>query len=75
MRSGQRPEKGFYIRIFTEKGKNLFHIGIYETDSANYFFFDIAHIMGDGMTMNVLFEDLNQLYLGKAVEPGNLYIL
>ena len=21
------------------------------------------------MTMNVLFEDLNQLYLGKAVEP------
>ena len=51
-------------------GKNepLYHIGIYQTDSANYLFFDIAHIVGDGMTMNILFEDLNALYLGRPVE-------
>ena len=61
--------KGLLYPYLYGEGENLFHIGIYETDSANYFFFDIAHIMGDGMTMNVLFEDLNQLYLGKAVEP------
>ena len=46
----------------------LYHIGIYQTDSANYLFFDIAHIVGDGMTMNILFEDLNALYLGQPVE-------
>ena len=31
------------------------------TESANYLFLDIAHIMGDGMTMNVLFEDINAI--------------
>ena len=38
------------------------------TESANYLFLDIAHIMGDGMTMNVLFEDINAIYAGKQVE-------
>ena len=65
----EETRKGLLYPYLYGEGENLFHIGIYETDSANYFFFDIAHIMGDGMTMNVLFEDLNQLYLGKAVEP------
>ncbi len=51
-----------------EKDEPLYHVGIYQTDSANYFFFDIAHIVGDGMTMNVLFEDLNSLYRGDRVE-------
>ena len=65
----EETRKGLLYPYLYGEDENLFHIGIYETDSANYFFFDIAHIMGDGMTMNVLFEDLNQLYLGKAVEP------
>lgn len=51
------------------EGEPLYHMGIYETDSANYFFLDIAHIMGDGMTMNVLFEDLNAIYHGEAPQP------
>ena len=51
-----------------EKNEPLYHVGIYETDSANYLFFDIAHIVGDGMTMNILFEDLNALYRGDKVE-------
>lgn len=51
------------------EGEPLYHIGIYQTESANYFFMDIAHIMGDGITMNVLFEDINNLYAGKAVAP------
>lgn len=53
---------------YYEEGEPLYHIGIYETGSANYLFLDIAHILGDGMTMNILFEDLNSLYLGKPVE-------
>ena len=51
-----------------EKDEPLYHVGIYETDSANYLYFDIAHIVGDGMTMNILFEDLNALYRGDKVE-------
>lgn len=52
------------------QGDPLYHIGIYKTDSANYFFFDIAHIMGDGMSMNVLFEDLNRIYAGEEVKKS-----
>lgn len=47
------------------QGEPLYHIYIYKTESANYLFFDIAHIMGDGMSMNILFEDLNKIYLGE----------
>ncbi len=46
----------------------LFHSAIYETESANYFFFDLAHIIGDGMSMNILFEDINAIYMGKEVK-------
>lgn len=53
--------------LYTEN-EPLYHAGIYQTDSASYFFLDVAHIMGDGMTMNVLFEDLNALYRGEQVE-------
>ena len=47
---------------------NLFHIYIFQTESSKYLFFDVAHIMGDGMTMNVLFEDINKLYCGEEIE-------
>lgn len=50
------------------KGDNLYRAGIYKTDSGKYFFFDVAHIIGDGMTMNILFEDLNSLYLNEPVK-------
>lgn len=53
------------------QGDPLYHIGIYKTESANYLFFDIAHIMGDGMTMNVLFEDLNRIYAGEEVKKSD----
>lgn len=51
-----------------EKEEPLYHAGIYQTDSANYLFLDIAHIVGDGMTLKILFEDLNRLYAGETVE-------
>ena len=55
--------------MYTEN-EPLYHVGIYETPEGNYLFLDIAHIMGDGMTMNILFEDINNLYAGKLVEKG-----
>lgn len=49
------------------QGEPLYHIAIYKTDTANYLFFDLGHIMGDGQSMNVLFEDLNRIYLGEEI--------
>ena len=49
----------------------LYHAGIYQTESDNYFFFDLAHIIGDGMSLNVIFEDINALYKGEEVHKQN----
>ena len=49
----------------------LFHAAIYKTDSNVYLFFDLAHIMGDGMSVNIMFEDINAIYKGKALEKQN----
>ena len=56
------------------KGDDLFHSAIYQTDSANYLFFDLAHIAGDGQTMNLVFDDINRLYKGEEL-PTEKYTL
>ena len=59
--------KGQLIQPFMyTENEPLFHAGIYKTDSSAYLFFDLAHIMGDGMSINILFEDINVIYNGKA---------
>lgn len=64
-------EKKGLLRPYTYgPGEPLYHIALYQTETEKYFFMDIAHIMGDGMTMNVLFEDINALYAGKAAIPS-----
>lgn len=47
---------------------NLVHIYLFEGQKNNYIFFDVAHIMGDGVTMNILMEDLNKAYAGEQLE-------
>ena len=47
---------------------NLVHIYLFEGEKHNYIFFDVAHIMGDGVTMNILMEDLNKAYAGEPLE-------
>ena len=42
-----------------------------QTDSSAYLFFDLAHIIGDGMSVNLIFEDINALYKGKVLEKKN----
>ena len=64
-------EKNGFLRPYTYgPGEPLYHIALYQTETEKYFFMDVAHIMGDGMTMNVLFEDINALYAGKAAVPS-----
>ena len=61
-------EKAEIIKPFMyTEGEELFHSAIYITDSARYFFFDLAHIIGDGMSVNIIFEDINAIYKGEKV--------
>lgn len=64
----EETRKHLLVPYMYEKDEPLYHAGIYQTDSANYLFLDIAHIVGDGMTLKILFEDLNDLYAGKPVK-------
>ncbi len=52
---------------YTEKDA-LYHICIFHTESAKYLFFDVSHAMGDGITMNILLEDVNRRYCGEEIE-------
>lgn len=64
----EETRKNLLVPYMYEKDEPLYHAGIYETDSANYLFLDVAHIVGDGMTLKILFEDLNKLYAEEPVE-------
>ncbi|NME82125.1 AMP-binding protein [Clostridium sp. SM-530-WT-3G] len=47
---------------------NLFHIAIFKTETSKYLLFDVAHIAADGITMNILIEDVNKFYCNEPVE-------
>lgn len=64
----EETRKHLLVPYMYEKDEPLYHAGIYQTDSASYLFLDVAHIVGDGMTLKILFEDLNRLYAGETVE-------
>lgn len=57
----------------------LVHIRLFEGQEYKYMFFDVAHFMGDGVTMNIIMEDLVKAYDGESVEKekytGYDYIL
>ncbi len=52
---------------YTEDDR-LYHIAIYETEEGKYLLFDVAHIMGDGITMNILLEDVSKAYQGLPIQ-------
>ncbi len=64
----EEEKKGILKPFMYTENEPLYHVSFYRTEAARYLFFDIAHIMGDGITMNVLLEDINALYAGKPVE-------
>ena len=56
-----------YPYMYTE-GEPLYHIGLYEVEGDKYLFFDIAHVISDGVTLSILLDNLNSLYIGKEIE-------
>ena len=45
--------------------------GLYQTPIGKYLFFDISHVIGDGETIRILFDDLNRLYLKSPVRKSD----
>ena len=67
----EEKRRSLLVPYMYTKGEKLYHIGLYETPSSKYILFDVAHIIGDGMTMNILLEDLSNLYLGREVKKSD----
>ena len=47
----------------------MYHIALYHVEGELYFLLDISHVISDGVSLNVLLENLNKLYAGESVEP------
>ncbi len=64
----EEERKHLVVPFAYNENDRLYHIRLYQTESSKYMLFDVAHIMGDGMTMNILLEDVNRAYAGQPVE-------
>ena len=61
-------EKKALVKPFDIQNERLFRIAIYRTDTRNYLFVDLHHIIADGNSYDIFFEDLDAAYQGKALE-------
>nr|MCR5236995.1 amino acid adenylation domain-containing protein [Lachnospiraceae bacterium] len=62
------PSNDKLIRPFDlMSGEPLCRIGLYDTESGKYFFIDTHHIVSDGESIGILFEDINAAYLGSEL--------
>jgi long-subunit acyl-CoA synthetase (AMP-forming) len=61
--------KGLIRPYLYTPGEPLYHIELYRVGDDKYLFFDVAHIISDGMTASILLEDMNRLYQGETLEP------
>ena len=56
------------VRPFAIQEERLFRIEVYETEAAKYLFVDLHHIIADGNSYDIFFEDLDAAYQGKELE-------
>ncbi len=61
-------KKAELVRPFKIQEERLFRMEIYETESKNYLFIDLHHIIADGSSCDIFFKDLNDAYQGKGVK-------
>lgn len=66
---GKLPDESELVRPYKLIGDRLCRAEIYKTDNGNYLFFDFHHIIFDGASSAVLFEDIAAAYSGDTVEP------
>jgi amino acid adenylation domain-containing protein len=57
------------VRPFKLDGERLYRIEIYVTDSHKYMLIDFHHIMTDGNSFDIFFNDLSKAYCGEELKP------
>ena len=55
-------------------GKPLFRCRLFETEAGGYLFFDVHHIMADGLSVHVFLTDLIRAYRGRHLETDRYYL-
>ncbi len=61
------PAAAELVRPFALTKEPLYRATIYETPAGNYLFMDFHHIVYDGSSEEILFDDLNAAYDGKIL--------
>lgn len=61
-------DKYTLLKPFTLLDSPLYRISIIETEEENFLFMDFHHIISDGTSEAILFNDISDIYLGKEVE-------
>ncbi len=65
----EEKKKGLVRAFQYTKEDDLIHVLLCETESGKYFFLDVAHIIGDGISIGIILKDINRIYCGEKAEP------
>ncbi|MBQ7558079.1 MAG: amino acid adenylation domain-containing protein, partial [Lachnospiraceae bacterium] len=65
----EMPDRDELVRPFDLlSGQELYRVGLYDTAEGKYLFIDLHHIISDGESFNILFEDLDAAYNGQKLQ-------
>lgn len=69
-RHTNEPDPDFFqkeVRPFDLLNGNLYRIAIHETPASIYLFFDIHHLIFDGVSADIFYQELSESYSGKEI--------
>ncbi|MCM1496965.1 MAG: AMP-binding protein [Clostridium sp.] len=64
----QKKKETLVVPFAYTQEDNLVHACLCETEENKYMFIDVAHVVGDGITINIILEDINNRYCGEELE-------
>lgn len=64
----QKKKETLVVPFAYTQEDDLVHTCLCETEEHKYMFLDVAHIVGDGITINIIFEDINRRYAGEELQ-------
>ncbi len=64
-------KKSELVKPFKLEGGRLYRLEIFITENAKYLFVDLHHILADGNSYDIFFEDLDKAYKGEILKEEN----
>ena len=65
-------EKTKFIEPFQLHGGRLFHVKVMRDAEHIYWFFDMHHIICDGISLNIMLHDVEEAYNGNTIAPEEI---